>query len=264
MKLSVKTKFNIKYPKSNYKYYNANSGPRERLTSLLIDSCKGYCMYCGKKVTIECDEYFQIEHSVDKSGNIHQEMDASGALEHCKYNLAISCPQCNQVCKKAVEKINLQKYEPIEKCPEECLDICKKYNKIRKEYIKKNAIILQPYGIDSLGESAIIYNISKHIYEPNDDIKDEGSIFLIQNHIDRFKLNGDRFSPIIIDLCVRIVGYIESGVTDTNNIFLLLDLEKPENVLGIDFITYLKDMFMGSSSYEIGKFCRMIVLLDTF
>ncbi len=264
MKLSIKTKFNIKYPESNYKYYNANSGPRERLTSLLIKSCKGYCMYCGKKVTIESDEYFQIEHSVDKNGNIHQEVDTSGALEHCKYNLAISCPQCNQVCKKAVEKINLQKYEPIESCPEKCLDICKKYTEIRKEYINRNAIILQPYGINSLGERAITYNLCKHIYEPSDDIKDEASIFLIQNHIDRFKLNGDRFSPTIIDLCVKIVAFIEAGVTDVNNIFLLLDLEKPENVIGIDFITYLKDMFMSSSYFEIEKFCRLLVLLDIF
>lgn len=263
MKLHIKTKFNIKYPSENYKYYIAGSGPRKRLTALLLEACNGYCMYCGKKVKVESDECFQIEHSVDKSGNKHQEVDKTGALEHCKFNLAISCPQCNQVCKKSIVKVDLQKYAPIEICPRNCNDVCEKFEKIRKEYIKKNAIILQPLGIDSLGEFAIKYNLYKHIYEPSDEISEEGSLFLIQNHIDRFKLNGERFSPAVIDLCVKIVSFIENGISNTINIFYQLDLEKPENIIGISFIVYLKTLFYHSSYLEIDRFCRMIVILDT-
>lgn len=263
MKLEVNTKYNITYPLENYKYYNANSGPRKRLTTLLLGICKGYCMYCGKKVTVESDEHFQIEHAVDKDGNMHQEVDKTGALVHCKYNLAISCPECNQVCKKVVDKINLLEYDPIEKCPKICEGICEKYGKIRKEYIKKNAIILQPVGIDSIGECAITYNLLKHIYEPAEDITDEESIFLIQNHIDRFKLNGERFSPAVIELCVKIDGTVGGGVKDIKNLFLLLDTEQPENIIGIDFIEYLKDNFGNSSCDEIDKFCKMLVILDS-
>lgn len=262
MKLDVKTKFDIVYPLKNYKYYNPNSGPRKRLTSLLVKSCKGFCMYCGKKITTESNENYQIEHSVDKDGNIHQEIDKTGALEHCKYNLAISCNECNQVCKKVVDKTDLAKYEPIPKCPSTCKDLCDKYQQIRNEYIKKNAIVLQPIGIDELGEHAIIYNMAKHIYEPSSDIIDEAQLFLIQNHIDRFRLNGDRFSTSIIELCVKIVDMIEGGVRNVNSIFSLLSLEKPENVIGVDFIDYLRATFQFSSCEEMDRFCRMLVLLD--
>ena len=178
MKLDIKTRFNIEYPEENYRYYNAKSGPRKRITALLVGKCNGYCMYCGKKIIVEGEDLFQIEHAVDKDGNIHQEIDKTGALVHCKYNLAISCPKCNQECKKAVDKINFKKYAPIEQCPKKCKEICAKYNSIRYEYVKKNAIILQPIGINSIGEIAIKYNLFKHIYEPNDHIKDENSIFL--------------------------------------------------------------------------------------
>ena len=104
-------------------------------------------------------------------------------------------------------------------CGNGLLRLCDKYSEIRGEYVKKNAIVLQPLGIEELGEQAIVYNLAKHIYETNDEITDEANIFLVQNHIDRFRLNSDRFSPSIIDLCVKIVSMIESGVKDTNNVF---------------------------------------------
>ena len=262
MNVTLKTKYDIEYPTDNFKYYNANSGPRKRITKLLLRACNGYCMYCGKRVTVESNENYHIEHSVDKDGNGHQEIDETGALEHCKFNLAISCSECNQVCKKVVEKVDLLKYAPIHKCPKKCIDLCPQYNEIRKEYIKKNAIILQPIGIDSLGDGAVSYNLLKHIFEPSEEIHDEDSIFLIQNHIDRFKLNAERFSPEIINLCVKITGLIDMGAKDVESLFRQLELEKPENIIGIEFIKYLKCNLGKQTCKEIDRFCRMLVVLD--
>jgi hypothetical protein len=154
------------------------------------------------------------------------------------------------------------KYEPIEKCPKVCIKICTKYGKIREEYIKKNAIILQPIGIESIGECAIKYSLLKHIYEPADEIVDEKSIFLVQNHIDRFKLNGERFSQAVIELCVKIDGMIVGGVNDINKLFQLLDYEKTENIIGVEFIEYIKKIFKNSSCDEIDRFCKLLVVLD--
>lgn len=262
MNIALKTRYDVDYPKENFKYYNSNSGPRKRITKTLLEASNGYCMYCGKKVTVESDEYYQIEHSVDKDGNVHQEIDIYGVLEHCKYNLSISCPECNQVCKKVVDKIDLIRYAPINKCPDQCLDMCPTYIEIREEYIKKNAIILQPIGINKIGEEAISYNLFKHIYEPDDRIKEEDSVFLIQNHIDRFRLNSDRFSPAVIDLCVKVSGLVEMGAKNTEKIFEQLDLEKPENIIGIEFIRYLKRYFSGKTCSELDDFCRMLVILE--
>ncbi len=263
MNITLKTRHDIEYPKENYKYYNSNSGPRKRITRILLAASKGYCMYCGKKVTVESNEDYHIEHSVDKNGNVHQEIDVYGALEHCKYNLAISCPECNLVCKKVVDKIDLRRYAPIEKCPKQCLDLCPKYIDIRDEYIKKNAIILQPIGLNTIGEDAISYNLFKHIFEPSEMIEDEESIFLIQNHIDRFRLNSDRFSPAIIDLCVKITGMMEMEAKKINKILEQLDLEKPENIIGIEFIQFLKNNFSDKTCLELDNFCRMVVVLES-
>lgn len=263
MKLKIKTKFvdESDYPKENRKYYTSG-GPKERLTQKLFDSCRGFCMYCGKKLVIESDYRYQIEHAVDKDGNIHQEIDSNEVLKHCKFNLAISCPECNQVCKKVVDKIDLSKYESLDKCPSKCTKICEKYGSIRAEYEKKNAIILQPLGAEGIGDTAIVYNLLDHTYEPSEEISDANKLFLIQNHIDRFRLNGNRFSTSVIDLCGQIVKYIDYGISEVDNIFEILDGEKVENVIGEEFITFIKMSFKDSSSDRLIDFCKLLIVLD--
>lgn len=263
MKIKIKTRFvnESEYPKENRKYYSSE-GPKERLTKQLLTSCKGYCMYCGKKVVLESDYRYQLEHAVDKDGNIHQEIDCNDVLKHCKFNLAISCPECNQVCKKVVDKVNLGKYRSLEKCPSRCTTICEKYGSIREEYEKKNAIILQPIGLEELGGEAIIYNLLDHIYEPNDEVTNAESLFLIQNHIDRFKMNGSRFSTAVIDLCGQVAGFIDCGVSKVDDVFKLLEGEKVENVIGEEFILFLKQNFKDSTCERLNDFCRLLIVLD--
>lgn len=263
MIIDFKTKFmnTSDYPKENWKYYSSG-GPKNRLTNLLVSKCKGYCMYCGKKVVIESDYRFQIEHAVDKDGNRYQELDSSSALMHCKYNLAISCSECNQVCKKSVDKLNLMKYGVIPACNNTCEDLCDNYRSMREDYERKNAIILQPIGSSKLEKDAIVYSLFDHLYEPNDSITDYDAIFLVQNHIDRFRLNGERFSTTVIDICVRVVQYIESGVDDLSNILSLLEGENFDNIIGEDYIRFLKDTFFNSNAGELKEFCKLLIILD--
>lgn len=261
MRLKLKTKFTIPYPEKNYKYYSSTQ-PKKRLTNLLISSCDKYCMYCGKSIVLEGDYRCQIEHSVDRDGNVHQEVDIFEVLKHCKYNMAISCNECNQVCKKAVDKIDLSKYAPINECPKECKKPCDKYNDIRKEYSRKNAIILQPLGREDIGERAISYNLLKHIYEPSDEGYKDDIIFLIQNHIDRFLLNGSRFSPAVIDICAYIVDFIDGGINDIDRIISLLEYKRQDNVLGVEFINFIRCNFVESSIDKLASFCKLLVVLD--
>lgn len=263
MNVYTRTQYRINYPKENYKYYTPDSDARKTLTKLLLDESKGYCMYCGKKVTLEGNRNYQIEHSVDKGGNIHQEFDKYGVLEHCKYNMAISCTECNLVCKKAIDKVDLLKFTPLDECPKECVEPCKKYQAIRNDYIKMNAIILQPLGIDNIGDNAIAYNLLKHIYEPSDSVTDEEYLFLIQNHIDRFRLNSDRFSSAIVDLCVKIVTWIDGGTEGINAVITNLKLERYDNIIGNMFVDFIQETFSNSSCEKLKTFCRMLIVIDS-
>lgn len=264
MKIAIQTKFidERDYPRKNLKYYTS-SGPKKRLTDQLLDTCKGYCMYCGKKVIIESDYRFQLEHTVDKDGNINQELDCNEVLKHCKFNLAISCSECNQVCKKVVDKVDLGKLNSLGKCPSICTNVCKNYNELKNEYEKKNAIILQPLGNSELGDKAIVYNLLDHLYEPDEKIKNDDNRFFIQNHIIRFKLNGNRFSKAIVDISARVVDLIDSGLSNTNDLFRILKGEEFVNIIGEDFVAFLEKYFFNSSCERIRNFCSLLVILDS-
>ena len=260
MKVELPTKYDIEYPKRNIKYYSTYGKPK--LAKKLYESCKGYCMYCGKTINIEGDRNFHLEHSVDKGGNVHQEMDPNGVLEHCKFNLAIACTKCNTVCKKMVEKINLASYAPLHKCPSNCDEMCDTYSKIREEYITKNAIILQPQGIQEPIPHMIAYDLLKHIYMPTGVDGQESVIFTIQNHIDRFELNGERFSTCIIDLCSKMVLLYERGINSVEGLLDALNDETHFNVLGEKFTLFVEKFFREKSIEELIDFCKLLVVLD--
>lgn len=260
MKIELPTRYDIDYPKRNIKYYSAYGKPK--LVKKLYDSCNGYCMYCGKTLNVEGDRNFHLEHSVDKGGNTHQELDPNGVLEHCKFNMAIACAKCNTVCKKMVEKINLASYAPLPKCPSKCDKICEAYVKIREDYITKNAIILQPQGIQEPIPHMIAYDLLKHIYVPTGTDGQESVMFTVQNHIDRFELNGDRFSTCIIELCSKMVLWYESGIKNVEGLMDVLSNETHLNVLGEIFTKFIKRYFIDKPAEELIDFCRLLVILD--
>lgn len=266
MRLNIPTKYEIKYPLANRKYYSAYSKPI--IAELLYGSCKGFCMYCGKTVNIEGDRNFQIEHAVDKEGNLHSELDPSNILKHCKFNLASACPECNQVCKKAVDKIDFrshyEKYykekDAIPSCPASCDAVCELYSDIRNEYIKKNAIILQPIGIDD--SYGISFDLVKHIYIPDAEAMEEMQMFITQNHIDRFRLNDDRFSPSVVDICNKILTWYDSGVVTYEGIKKSLEAESYQNILGEIFEKYIVNNFVDKPIEKLISFCKLLIILE--
>ena len=274
--LCIPTSYNVDLPKSNELYYNENH--KYKIRKPLLDASKGYCMYCGKRMIIETDLGAQLEHSVDKKGNLGQETGDKRwkYLRHCKHNFALSCPTCNMVCKKHVEKINLAQYpEEIECKTIDCNEqFCDTYNSLRNDYIKRNAIILQPVRIQNdYVKYGIMYDLIKHTYSPNivsvkDDKDDEDDflyecnkgIFYIQNHIDRFKLNGERFSECVIDICAEIVFLCENGFSDISIIWEYYADRMVDNIVGEIFIEYLKGVF--TDLQKLIEYCKLLVLFN--
>ncbi len=262
--LEFPTSFNISYPRKNIKYYTQYG--KKKILPQLMSSCKGFCMYCGKTIRTESDERYNIEHAVDKEGNLHQTDKSVAVLSNCKYNLAISCPECNLVCKKIIDKIDVNKYSPIPNCPNECSSPCDLFLEIRKDYMKKNTIILQPRQVDKNNKYKIYYNLLKHIFVTSCDEKNDAIRFFIQNHIDRFELNGRRFTLSIINICVQVVTWYDNGMKNGRGLLDTLIMEQEmgniHNIMGNVFTDFLLNTFRGREAQDMVDFCRMLVLLD--
>ncbi len=258
MRIKLPTRYNVECLPQNAAYYTGKE--RGTIKKLLISASQGYCMYCGKVLSYDKTESFQIEHSVDKAGNYNQ---YSNALTNCKYNLAAACSLCNQVYKKRVEKLDFTKYQIPTKCPAICAQMCEDYKKMREAYCKENAIILQPQGYaDETCTYEIGYNIFSHIYEADGGDYSPEALFFIENHIARFHLNGAMYSENIIDICVEICDFYEKGIVTTSN---LLDIEKnrqQSNVIGKKFVEHLIGCFKDEIVEALVDYCKMIVVLS--
>ena len=145
------------------------------------------------------------------------------------------------------------------------------FNSLRNDYIKRNAIILQPVGIQNdYVKYGIMYDLIKHTYFPNIvSVKDDEEnflyecnkgIFYIQNHIDRFKLNGERFSECVIDICAEIVFLCENGFSDISTIWEYYADRMVDNVVGEIFIEYLKGVF--KDLQKLIEYCKLLVLFN--
>lgn len=273
----IPTSYDVELPTENELFYNDNH--KTKIKKPLFRASRGYCMYCGKRMVIETDIGAQLEHSVDKKGNNGQDTSDKDKrwkyLRHCKHNFSLSCPTCNMVCKKHVEKVDLTRY-PVE-LPCKTTDCnptyCDTYRDLRLDYIKRNAIILQPEGIKTNHiKYDVKYDLTKHIYVPsptrrngsNEDsqeYRDEynKAVFYIQNHIDRFCLNGERFSECIVDICSDIVYLCENGFDDISAVWGFYQDKTYDNIIGHIFVMYLKEHFDNLS--KLVEYCRMIVLL---
>ena len=262
MKVKLPTNYKIEYPKENKDYY---ASPYNKvIRKLLFDASRGYCMYCGRKIVIDNEDFGHLEHSVDKGGNIKQDINQDQVLRHCKFNMAIACPKCNLVYKKKIEKIDVSKWKN-KKCPKQCEKTCDDYYEMREEYTKHNQMLLQPLGYDKAGVfCSVEYDLFLQLYKPGSEIDDSGMKFLIGNHIERFDLNGDRFSYVLLDICENIVDLQYMGVNDIRKVMEFLERQRYENIIGPLFIEYLKNHFLSSGKKieHLYEFCRLMIMLD--
>ncbi|MCI8888012.1 MAG: hypothetical protein HFG70_07995 [Hungatella sp.] len=260
MKVCLPEKFDIFYPKENKAYYtNDNSKLLRKILSSASDS---YCMYCGTSLRTDGKINFHLEHSVDKEGNYNQ-VGKNSMLKNCKFNFSASCARCNLVYKKRIEKIDFSNYKLLEKCPRECEEICGTYQKMREDYCNINSIILQPIGYKKNDISCrICYNLLRHIYEADVDSKDEKTIFFVEHHIMRFRLNGENFSKSIVDICIEINDLYEKGIINVKNLIQFEEEKRHENIIGKIFVQFLKDKFLNQSLDKLIGFCKLLVVLD--
>ncbi len=260
MIIQLPTKYVIEYPYENRAYYTGTGKTKHVIESLLKSASKGYCMYCGVALKVEGMDLSQIEHSVDKSGNKHQE--GRTPLSNCKYNLSVACKDCNMKYKKSVNKVELlNRFKS--KCPSKCKEPCNDYVDLRNEYIRQNKIILQPYGIKSSeGVYEVLYNVFKHLYIPGTTNEDQSSF--IQHHIIRFHLNREKFSESIIEICADIVELNELGVCSAKELLKYISRKKQSNIIGVQFLNQLNKIGLNQEIEPLLRFCKTVVILSAW
>ncbi|MFR2451407.1 MAG: hypothetical protein ACLS9A_08555 [Clostridia bacterium] len=261
LELQIPTEFPMEYSKvlKNQKYYSNNS---KFIRAMLRKASKGYCMYCGKKTIIEGEDISQIEHSVDKDGNINQ-INKECFLTNCKYNFASACPKCNMAYKKKIKKVTLSQPEFV--CPTECAEMCSEYLRLREEYVTNNQIILQPQGYPLEGTKCnIIYDLITHCYMHSSTLEDEKLIHLCECHIQRFHLNTDRISTSVLKICEAIVLMYDCGVKEISDMMELLLSGEPSNYVGVLFIEWIKSNFLEKNKTidELVEFCKFQLLIS--
>lgn len=264
MFIELPTKYDIDINEwENANFYNKNKD-NEKLRKRLLDASKYYCMYCGRSLLIDGDCIGQLEHSVDKEGNIGQEKDEETFLTHCKYNFSIACPMCNGSCKTTSRKISFLEREKNLSClGKKCSSKCKEYDSVRKEYIERNHLILQPDGIEKEGTKyKINYNLLGHYLEPSVETDNIEAWLLTMNHIRTFRMNDERFTYSIIDTAAEIVELARGGMIDKDTILGYKRSGHFTNILGEKFVDFLDITFSPERVDDMVDFCEMLVLLD--
>lgn len=265
MQLKFPTNYNVDYPEENRSYY---SSYRSEFEKILLKASNYYCMYCGRTLkNYSCME-FNIEHSIETGGysTINEGKDIK-FLKHCKFNMSAACYSCNQKYKNKMMGRVADKYinKKIDCNKNKCIEPCKEYLEIKREYYKINSLILQPEGrSDNEQHYEIGYNLLKHVFEPltvepeyNDEIK-----AAISEHIARFHLNKEMFSECILDICETIIVLFDNFGEEisTKKIFNVINLHRYSNVLGEIFVKFLEKEF--TNSRELKEFCTLLIILD--
>lgn len=200
---------------------------------------------------------------MDKKGNYNQSEEET-FLTHCKYNFAVACPKCNMSYKKGVVKSDVRPYREKNCIGESCDSPCSDYMNLQAKYCNNNHIILQPLGHIKDGiELGISYNLFQHFYEPNVE-PDTKAFLLVEDHIERFKLNSERISLSIIETCEEIVSLYDKGIRDFTLIIDIIEDRTYLNVVGELFAHKIKDTFLESELDidDIISFFKLLVILS--
>ncbi len=227
----------------------------DNLLDLLYSTTDGYCMYCYSKIYIDSKRFGHLEHSIEKR-------HSSVRLEECVPNIGLACPKCNQSFKKVGDKgqvftkKQIESYEQVACTQEKCTDECSAYKKLKRIYLKKRKIILQPMGI-TFGNHIykIQYNLLKLLFEPSISVPytDEEKEFINQ-HILRFNLNDSKYrTRELLKFCEDVINgdaHLRKG--KYNNYIVDLFMDKLKN---LDEKSRLK---LCGAIYIIGKKKRII------
>lgn len=218
--------FGPKYNKSiSYGYKGLNG---DNLLDLLYGTTGGYCMYCYSRIDIDSKRFGHLEHSIEKKHSPKK-------LAECVPNIALACPKCNLSFKKLGDNIQIftkkqiESYEQVTCIQERCNKECLAYKKLKRIYLKKRKIILQPLGVTS-GKRVykIQYNLLKLEFEPSTSIlyTDEEKEF-INEHISKFNLNDPKYrTRELLKFCKDVIygdNYLRKGKYNNYIVDLFMD-----------------------------------------
>lgn len=203
--------FNPNYDKKVYYAYEDKVG-NKNLKKLLIETSKGYCMYCYSRILIDEKNSGHLEHSIEKAN--------SDLLIECISNISISCSKCNLSFKRVGEKDRkfskkaINKFNKMASCEKSCIEICNEYKILKRKYISRvgSEIILQPFGVknsDTKNELKIQYDLLNQEFMPSNyyNYNDNEKEF-INKHIKRFNLNDTTYrTRAIIKLCEDVINF---------------------------------------------------------
>ena len=228
-----------------------------RLLDVLYKASNGYCMYCYTRIEVDSKRFGQLEHSIERKYT-----KKAKKLENCVPNISVACPKCNLSFKKkgntsrVLTPAQIQEYEESTCIGDICTTECEAYKKLKKQYIGRRKIILQPAGIASESYSyKIQYNLLKLEFEPNttEEYTQEENNF-IRQHIKQFNLNDSQYrTREILRCCEDIInGDITLRKGKYNNYIVDLFMDKLEGLSSQDKIK------LCTVIYTIGKSKRII------
>lgn len=227
----------------------------DNLLDLLYSTTGGYCMYCYSRIDIDSKRFGHLEHSIEKRHSNIRLLD-------CVPNIGLACPKCNLSFKKVGDKgqvftkKQIESYEQVACTQEKCTKECSAYKKLKRTYLKKRKIILQPAGVTT-GQHTykIQYNLLKLLFEPSIAVPytDEEKEFINQ-HISKFNLNDSKYrTRELLEFCQDMINgdtYLRKG--KYNNYIVDLFMDKLKN---LDAQARVK---LCGSVYMIGKKRRVI------
>ncbi|MBU3154995.1 hypothetical protein [Clostridium estertheticum] len=214
----------------SYGYKGLNGA---NLLDLLYSTTGGYCMYCYSRIEIDSKRFGHLEHSIEKR-------HSSIRLLECVPNIGLACPKCNLSFKKVGDKVELftkkqiESYEQVVCTQEKCTKECSSYKRIKRIYLKKRKIILQPMGVITRKHIyRIQYNLLKLSFEPSIAVPyiDEEKEFINQ-HIAKFNLNDSKYrTRELLKFCEDMINgdrYLRNG--KYNNYIVDLFMDKLKNL----------------------------------
>lgn len=223
---------NIPDFKPNYKKeiaYGYKGTRKDNLSKLLYETTNGYCMYCYSKILVDSKNFGHLEHSIEK-------FHSKEKLINCVPNIGLACPTCNGSFKSkgekefSFDKMDIDEFNNCTCNPSSCRKECKYYKKIKRKYLKKRKIILQPMGVSvSKRDYKIQYNLLNLEFEPSREFDyTDNDIEFVKKHIQRFNLNDGRYrTRELLKFCKDYVNgkmKLDKGKYDNFIVDLFIDL----------------------------------------
>lgn len=234
--------FKPKYENSTQYGYKNKKG--ENLLNLLYQTTNGYCMYCYCNIEVDAKHFAHLEHSIEKRH--------CKKLEECVPNIGLACPKCNESFKKVGDKGSIFSKQTVNKfmanncIKSDCKKECASYKNLKRSYLKKREIILQPFGVTShRRDLRLQYNLLSLQFEPSELYAySQQEIDFINAHIARFNLNDSYYRTR------ELLKFCEDIINGDRN----LRTGKYNNMLVDLFIEHMKDVEFN----DMRKFCETI------